>query len=223
MAFPILPYELFFFLPIVFAYYVEKPTVKITMPRLIVTITYVGGIYGGLVHYIALLSVLSGILTANPGINQERGICTALPSPVGTNQWCILLSFHVFFAVPMGTWFLWRMRQDKNEHGAWLTWNGNTEDEKPTAYFRSGFFFTVLGFSGLLPYFGLLADIGGAAFDGTGVYAGTTWANWYEGRGYVEFLSYTSWIVCGLYFCTRYYMSLAQLKNSGAEAMPLEA
>ena len=47
MAFPILPYELFTFLPPIYLYFLLKPTAKVTIPRIIVAVTYFGGIFGG--------------------------------------------------------------------------------------------------------------------------------------------------------------------------------
>ena len=100
MAFPILPYELFTFLPPIYLYFLLKPTAKVTIPRIIVAVTYFGGIFGGAVHTVAFLSVLSGILNAHPGVNKDNGMCTALPQ-ITDNRWCVLLTLHVLFAVPM--------------------------------------------------------------------------------------------------------------------------
>lgn len=195
MAFPILPYELFMWMPVVIAYYAEKPTEKVTLPRLITFTTYFGGLYGGLVHYVALLSVLSGI----PHLDKDHGICTALPPPTD-GPWCELLTAHILLVNPMGTYFLYVMYIDKKKYG-WLSWAG--DDEKVALFWRAGLVFTILGISGELPYFGQLEKVGGDTFDGTGVYAGTTWADWYEGRGYIEFISYLSWLSFGLYFLAK--------------------
>jgi len=212
IAFPILPYELFIFMPVPFAYFAENPHPKITVARLITFITYWGAGYGGLVHYVALFSVLSGL----PKIDAHHGICTALP-PVSKAPWCALLTWHVLLAVPMGTCFLYLVYKDKKMYG-WFQWSG--PDEKKVLYSRCALYFIVLGFSGDLPYFGELAEQGGNVFDGTGVYAGTTWANWYHGRGVLEFLSYLSWLLSGIYFLVRAIMVKSDDDTSINEAGP---
>mmetsp|Transcript_79300 Transcript_79300/g.175959 ORF Transcript_79300/g.175959 Transcript_79300/m.175959 type:complete len:262 (-) Transcript_79300:93-878(-) len=208
IAFPILPYEIFIFLPIIWAYFVEKPHPKITVPRLIVAITYFGAIYGGGVHTVAALAVLSGM----PDIGAGHGLCRALP-PVSASPWCALLTWHVILAVPMGYTFIYLVYRDYKMSGykglaGLLYWNG--DNEKFTMFWRAGFFFATLGFSGDLPYFGEFAEQGLDVFDGTGVYAGTTWANWYTGRGVVEFGSYCSWLLFGIYFLVRAIMEKQQ-------------
>ena len=123
-----------------------------------------------------------------------------------------MMTLHVLFAVPMGTYFLWVMWKEKKLYGGWLTFGGKDEEHKATLYFRGGFFFAVLGFSGSLPYYGQFEDQGGDTFKGKGIYAGTTWLPWYEGRGYVEFLNYTFWLLFGLYFLARAYMDKTHVR-----------
>lgn len=175
----------------------------LTVPRLITVITYWGAAYGGLVHYIALLAVLSGF----PKIDKDHGLCTALPPP-SKAPWCALLTWHVLLAVPMGTTFIFLVCKDFKNYGfnkqRWC-WAGN--NEKFVLYWRSALYFIVIGFSGDLPYFGELAEQGGDVFSGYPAYSGTTWFKWYKGRGVVEFLSYCSWLVFGIYFLVRAMMA----------------
>jgi hypothetical protein len=190
-AFPILPYEIFFFFPLFFAYYAEKPTAKITLRLLITIMTYWGAIYGGGVHYIALLAVTSGVV-----IDPAHSICKALPPPT-PGPWCALLTGHVLLMVPMGTYFIYLLLTEKKKYG-WLKFGGS--NEKAILYSRCGLYFVTGGFSGNLPYFGQLAIQGLDALAGHGIYASTTWFPWYAGRGYIEFASYSSWLLMGFYF-----------------------
>lgn len=211
MAFPILPYELFILMPIPFAYFACKTSERFTVPRLITAITVWGAVYGGLVHYIALGAVLTGF----PKVDKDHGICTALP-PVSKSPWCALLTWHVIFAVPMGTTFLVLLGKDYKKYGL-SSWAGAGHQEKFVLYWRLSLYFIVLGFSGDLPYFGELAEQGLDVFDGRGVYAGTTWAHWYHGRGVLEFLSYCSWLLFGFYFLVRAIMAKNQVAVDLAE------
>ena len=193
IAFPLLPYELFLFMPFVFAYFVEKPTDKITITRLVAFITYFGAIWGGLVHYIALGAVLSGVIT-----DSDHSICAALPAPT-PGPWCKLLTGHVAFMVPMGTYFLYLVLTERRKYG-WFAWASFRQDEATVLHTRCALYFLVAGFSGNLPYFGQLAIQGFGALLGNGIYASTNYLPWYYGRGFFEFGAYTSWQLMGFYF-----------------------
>jgi len=207
IAFPILPWEIFILLPLLYAYFIEKPGDKLTNNRLLVGFTYWGGIYGGVVHTVAVLAVFSGLLTVNPGVNEQRGICTALPKPSADGPWCILMTIHALTAWPMGLWFLYKIYKEKKKYGSWFTWAGEKGEVKSSLYFRGGFFFTNLGVSGMTPYYGEMATIGGEIFNGKGAYSGTTWGTfWYDGRGYLEYLNYVVWFLMGLYFFAKFAM-----------------
>ena len=83
-AFPVLPYELFVPLPWILAYFIEKPTVKVTVTRLVIFITYWGALYGAGVHSLALLALLDGqfkLENLGMGGTPEAGLCSALPPP----------------------------------------------------------------------------------------------------------------------------------------------
>ena len=115
------------------------------------------------------------------------------------------------------------MWKDRKKYGGILKWAGGDDVQVTTAYFRAGFIFAVLGFSGLLPYFGELAgELGGDIFDGNGVYRSTTWATWYKGGGYVEFISYMSWLTFGLYFLVRAAMAKKSVAPKVEMAAPKE-
>ena len=199
-AFPILPYEIFILIPYFIAYYAEKPTERITITRLVAFITYFGGIWGGIVHYVAFLAVLARVV-----IDQDHSICAALPAPT-PGPWCNLLSAHAVLMVPMGSYFLYLILTERKKFG-WFAWASFRQDEATVLYTRCALYFLVAGFSGDLPYFGQFGIQGFGALLGNGVYASTTWFPWYYGRGFVEFGSYASWQVMGFYFLYKAFKS----------------
>lgn len=127
--------------------------------------------------------------------------CSALPPPT-PGPWCVLLMAHVFLMLPMGYFFIYLALAEAKKFGAFLTFSG--DNPRAAFYERAAFYFIVGGISGNLPYFGQIGIQGTDVFAGPGVYTDNgRLPSWYNGRGFIEFGAYSSWLIGGLYFLVK--------------------
>jgi len=195
-------------MPWALAYFAEGGRVQLftlKIETLVVFMTYWGAIYGGGVHTLALTAVVgTGFKTENLGLDGSvpaEGICSALPPPT-PGPWCVLLMGHVFLMLPMGYFFIYLALAEAKKFGAFLTFSG--DNPRAAFYERAAFYFIVGGISGNLPYFGQIGIQGTDVFAGPGVYTDNgRLPSWYNGRGFIEFGAYSSWLIGGLYFLVK--------------------
>jgi len=206
-VFPIIPWEIFFFLPWLWAALAERAVrdstvTKGTLSHLILLISLFAGVYGGLAHPL-------GLIQAFASLGGDEGICVVHPPPMkavpvklyyGHKQeaWCYLLAIHVIIVSIVGWIFLYLLiRVDRK-----LASGKIPLQPSPTAgvlYGRCALWFGATGLSQAAPYWGV--DSSKYPWDWTGGYSKRPFT-----PSATENLAAYSWIAGGLYFLARWEM-----------------
>jgi len=194
-AFPLLPYELFTFLPWVVAYLAY--TKKVTINALTGFTTLFPAVFFGIVHAggtIQFIQVWFGL----------PGICGALPPPTpGDTLWCKTMSIHGFLTVPVGWYMLYLSYLEFKATGSFLVWEKRESD----LYFRSAVLYIFWGISLFVPYIGEMTVSGPDVWLwGPGLYTSLGWLN--RGiitKGISELVSGAGILLGGLYFLALFY------------------
>ena len=166
-VFPIIPWELFFFIPWLLVYLTNRVTkdkmVKNgTMSHLVFGITLFAGVYGGLAHSAGFIQALGSLAGA-------EGICVVHPPPnslgaVGPpfklyygfkqHPWCTLLALHVISVSLIGWYFLFLLNKDRKANkGSGLRFWQTPDASAAMLHFRTGIWLLVGGLSQAAPYF----------------------------------------------------------------------
>jgi hypothetical protein len=202
-AFPLLPYELFTFMPWVIAYMAKKGTFSIG--TLTGFTTLFPAVFFGIVHALGTVQFIQ-VWFGLPGI------CGALPPPTpGDTLWCKTMSIHGALTVPVGWYMLYLTILEFKSTGSLLVWKKTELD----LYFRSAILYIFWGTSLWVPYIGELSISGTDVLFGPGLYTSLGWLN----RGVItyglsEVISATGILTGGLYFMLVYSTASAK-KGSG--------
>lgn len=217
-VFPIIPWELFFFLPATFYILANRaqknPEVaKGRMTHLILGISLFLGVYAGGAHPLGLIQAFQSLAGAD-------GICVVHPPPTaigavgppfklyygfGPHAWCSLLAIHVIAMCLCGWFFIYLLIKDRKAAKAegrkgLLKSFMPTSGDVRTLYFRCGLAFLVGGLSQAAPYF---AEFGTGYFSSqlasTGGYSKRPFS-----PAVTENLSAWSWILGGIFFFIKY-------------------
>lgn len=192
-AFPLLPYELFTFIPWVVVYLAY--TNKVSIGALTGFTTLFAAVFFGIVHAggtIQFVQVAFGL----------PGICGALPPPTpGDTLWCKTMAFHGLTTVPMGWYMLYLTYLEFKSTGSLLVWKKTEVD----LYFRSALVYIGWGIGLFAPYIGELSISGTDVLFGPGLYTSLGWLNrgWLT-KGLSEMVSATGIFTGGLYFLYLY-------------------
>lgn len=214
--FPLIPWELFFFLPWSLVYLAKRATrepvpEKGTIPQLILFITIFAAVYGGLAHPL-------GLVQAFDTLAGGEGICVVHPPPMGADPfqlyygysghpWCYFLAIHVISVCFVGWYFLYTLifvdRKKAAERGnKWELVN----PPESLFHFRCALWFFVVGWSQALPYLGDASHIG----DPRGGYSKRLFT-----PAIVENLAAWSWIASGAYFFWLYKQTAKVVPKPG--------
>jgi len=227
-VFPIIPWELFFFVPWLLAFLANRalkdPSVKKgTMGHLVLGLSLFAGVYGGLAHPLGLIQAFSSLAGF-------EGICVVHPPPTAIgavgppfklyygfkqHAWCTLLAFHVISVSVVGWYFLYLLNKDRKANkGSGLRFWQTPNASASMLHYRTGMFMLIGGLSQAAPYFG---EFGTGYFSSQLVSTGG-----YSKRPFSpaisENLSAWSWIIGGLYHF--YLMSAAKEGSSTAKVVP---
>ena len=204
--FPFWPWEIFIVYPFVLEFYSRKADKsegaegKAITETLVLVVSYFAAVFSGVGHTLGLIQTLDVLLLGGDGI------CNALPSPDGGHLWCVTMSLHLAFMIPMGYYFIYIVISPDRL----MPPGGNL---KATFYFRTALFFFVGGISQIIPYLGQMAK------SPSEILSILTSPGFYSGRaitpGLTEFLEPIIWISYGIY-------SSHKAKSLSAEATYLE-
>ena len=227
-VFPIIPWEIFFFIPWTIVWAAGRHIRDSTITRgkichLIVFVNFYAGVYGGLAHPLGLIQAFQTLVG-------DEGICVVHPPPgrIGAigppfklyygyedDSWCTLLALHVIFMCIVGWYFLYIIILDLRAVIAagkrpWFRVIGFREDAPPSVlYGRAALFFFVGGMSQAAPYFGEYGTgYFGDILTSTGGYSKRPFS-----PGLTENLAAWSWITGGL------YLMLLWMQSSGDTQM----
>lgn len=203
-AFPLLPYELFTFMPWAIAFLASSK--KVSVHALTGFITLFPAVFFGVVHALGTVQFLQG------AIGME-GICGALPPPTpGDTLWCKTMTVHGFLTVPVGWYMLYLAVLEYKSTGSIKVWKKSEAD----LYYRGAVVFIFWGISLFVPYIGEISISGfsDVAF-GPGLYTSMGWLK----RGVItyglsELISATGILTGGLYFAFL-YVGAAKAKTPG--------
>ena len=220
-VFPVIPWEVFWFLPWIVAYLgnraIKNPGVqKGKISHLILGVSLFCGIYAGLAHPLGLIQAwqsifgYDGICVVHPPPNATGSVGPPFKLYYGWNKatidtaqysWCVLLGLHVIFMCFAGWYSLWLLCHHDKPRGRSccclknLTLMLNNPPVR-TLYVRCVILFLVGGWSQAAPYVGLW---GSSYFDtilvSTGGYSKRPFS-----PGLSENLAAWSWIIGGFFF-----------------------
>jgi len=215
-VFPIIPWELFFFLPWALLCLakraVSNPSGKLfgKLSHVILLVNLYFGVYGGLAHPLGLIQAFitlgggEGICVVHPPPNADGAVGPPFKLYYGFKKhpWCTWLALHVILVSLVGWYFLFLIakdRKDAKSHGYKLLL---TDPPLSTFYFRCGLGFTGVGFGQLTPYLGALSDTSGSLLVSTGGYSKRMFS-----PGLTEFLAALSFCLSGVFFFVMFLMS----------------
>lgn len=215
-VFPIIPWELFFFLPWVL-YYLAKKAEKTNpeglgkMSHVILFVNLFFGVYGGLAHPLGLIQAFitlgggEGICVVHPPPNAMGALGPPFKLYYGYKQdaWCTFLALHVILVSLVGWYFLYLIAKDRKVAKA----NGYklllSDPPITTFYARCALGFLGVGFGQATPYLGSF----GAGYFGTLLVS----TGGYSKRPFSPALSenLAAWSFCssGLFFLVQYLMA----------------
>jgi len=193
-AFPLLPYELFTFLPWVLYYLASSK--KVSVGSLTGFLTLFAALFFGIVHALGTIQFIQ-VWFGLPGI------CGALPAPTpGDTLWCKTMSLHGFLTVPMGWYMLYLTISHYKSTGSFFAGL-----EEPDLWYCGAVIFILWGISLFLPYIGeisIAADPNDVLF-GPGLYTSLGWLN--RGmitKGLSELVSATGILSGGIFYAYLY-------------------
>ena len=211
-VFPIIPWEIFFFIPPAIlllsmrALKTDVPYGKIN--HLILFVTLFCAVYAGGAHPAGLIQAFSSLAGFD-------GICVVHPPPTATGAigppfklyygfgpaaWCSGLGLHVIFMCLIGWYFIFLLIKDRKKAKA--AGNKILLPDPPVneLYLRSGLFFGIGGFSQALPYF---FTFGYFPASSTGGYSKRPFS-----PGITECLAAWSWLGFGIFFLVKAIMGM---------------
>lgn len=220
-VFPIIPWEIFFFIPWGLMYLADRtlkdPKVeKGTIAHLILFINLFAGIYGGGAHP-------AGLIQAFASLGGAEGICVVHPPPnalgalgppfklyYGFKQdsWCTLLALHVVFMCLVGWYFIFIIVKDRKAAKAagkkGLLKSLMAPSPAPSTFYgRAALFMFVGGCSQAAPYVGTFGSgYFGSLMGSTGGYSKRPFS-----PAITENLSAWSWIIGGIVFAVKFKMA----------------
>lgn len=214
--FPLIPWEIFFFIPFALEFQVhavlKKPNVSVGgFNHLVLGVTVFAAVYGGLAHPL-------GILQAFDTFAGGEGICVVHPPPVTfiphpfdlyygyeKHAWCYALAFHVVSVSVCGWYFLYLLifvdRPSAKAAGRIIILpQGHQLATAKEFYRRAAIWFFVTGLSQALPYFALFGEKDlGKILTKTGGYSKRVFT-----PGITELLAGCSWLFGGIFFAIRW-------------------
>ena len=198
-AFPLLPYELFAFMPWAYAVLatraLETPKAQSMLDGLVGFLTLFVAGFAGLVHGAGIIQFVQGALG-------QPGICGALPPPTeGDSLWCRTMTVHGRIVIFTGWYFLYLVYVNAKKASSITHFTGYGAGD---LYGRCALWFTAWGVSLLIPYLGQISLEGPAILAGPGLYTANGWLNRSATRGGSEFLSGVSILCGGVYHYTMY-------------------
>jgi len=220
-VFPIIPWEIFFFLPWVLYYLAVRADSK-KLSYIILVVNLYFGVYGGIAHPLGLIQAFislgggEGICVVHPPPNANGAVGPPFKLYYGFKQhpWCTWLALHVILVSLVGWYFLFVIAKDRKSaksHGYKLIL---TNPPISTFYARAGLGFLGVGFGQLTPYLGAFSDgFAGSLLVSTGGYSKRMFS-----PGLTEFLAALSFCLSGIFFSVMYLMS----RKTAAPAVAIE-
>lgn len=215
-VFPIIPWEIFFFLPWVLLCLakraVSNPSGKLfgKLSHVILVVNLYFGVYGGIAHPAGLIQAFStlgggeGICVVHPPPNADGAVGPPFKLYYGFKQhpWCTWLALHVILVSLAGWYFLFLICKDrkaakKNGYKILLS-----DPPISTFYARCAVGFSCVGFGQLTPYIGALSGTPGSLLVSTGGYSKRMFS-----PGLTEFLAALSFCGSGLFFTVMYLIA----------------